>query len=284
MNWFLAIRPKTLTASIIPVMVGASLVSNPNWYLILHALFFALCIQIATNLFNDALDFEKGADTSSRKGPVRVTQSGLLSVYQVKGVGIAFLIAAALFSLPLVLHSGWPMSLLVVCSLGCTYGYTGGPYPIAYQGLGDLFVMLFFGWISVAAVVFLHTGMITMDALIAGTQVGCLATSLIAVNNLRDVEEDRVANKRTLAVRFGVLFSRLEISFLVVLPFILQLHWMGLGYWWLPMLTVPFATKIITGIWMYEPSKVYNEILVKTAALHLLFGGLLAFSLGQQTV
>lgn len=283
--WILATRPKTLTASLVPVLVGTLLardaVTQIDWGIALFALLAAFCIQIATNFTNDALDFKKGADTEKRLGPMRVTQSGLLPMQQVLWVGFAAFGAALLFGIPLMIQGGWPIVLLLVISVLFSYLYTGGPYPLAYYGLGDLFVLLFYGLASTTAVYYLQTGTVEMIALLAGLQIGMLATVMIAINNLRDIEGDASVNKRTLAVRLGQKYAKWEITALIILPFLLNIGWLWMGYELaalLPLLTLPLAVKLTRSVLQTAPSRLYNTFLAWAALLHLAFGLLLAIS------
>jgi 1,4-dihydroxy-2-naphthoate octaprenyltransferase len=283
--WLLATRPKTLTASIIPVIAGTALASavilDINWKIAFCALVSAILIQIGTNFINDALDFKKGADTHTRKGPMRASQSGLLPMKHVYYAGLGSLALAFLFGIPLMVKGGPPIAILLLVSLACAYLYTGGPFPLAYHGLGDLFVLLFFGIASVAAVYFLQTQVVDGRALLAGAQIGMLATVLIAINNLRDHEEDAKVNKCTLAVRFGITFSRYEIAFLAFMPFLLNMIWFKYGFvvaGALPWLTAPLAIRVVSYIWQMEPGPIYNRYLAQAALLHLLFG--IALTLG----
>ena len=277
--WLLATRPKTLTASIIPVIVGTALASavilDINWKIAFCALISAVLIQIGTNFINDALDFKKGADTQTRKGPMRASQSGLIPMKHVYNAGLGSLALAFLFGIPLMLKGGLPIGILLLVSLLCAYLYTGGPFPLAYHGLGDLFVLLFFGIASVAAAYYLQTGTVDDRALLAGTQIGMLATVLIAINNLRDHEEDAKVNKCTLAVRFGIAFSRYEIAFLALMPFLLNMIWFKSGFVLagaLPWVAAPLAIRIVFYVWQMEPGPIYNRYLAQAALLHLLFG------------
>jgi len=282
----MATRPKTLTAAIVPVIVGTMLATTVgvtiDWYLAWHALMGALCIQIGTNFINDALDFKKGADTGTRIGPLRATQSGLLTMRQVFLAGLAFFGLAILFGIPLIMKGGWIILLILVLSVVCGYLYTGGPKPLAYVGLGDLFVFVFFGLVSTVAVCYIQTGTFLGDALLAGAQIGLLATVLIAINNLRDRVEDAKVGKRTLAVRYGVSFARCEITFLLMAPFILSVFWVEYhGYLiaLLPWLTYPLALTLVRNIWINNPSSLYNKYLAQAALLHLGFGALLTFAI-----
>lgn len=208
----LASRPKTLPAAIVPVWIGSVLA----WYLTgqfslalaLCTVGATICIQVATNLFNDALDSRKGADTKKRQGPIRITAAGQLSEKSVMRIAFVFLVIAILFSLPLVFTRGWEILAIGIPSLYLCYGYTGGPWPLAYKGLGEAFVILFFGLVAVMGTVFVQIGEWRIEAALLGVIVGLLSCFLIAINNLRDVDEDRTTGKRTIAVILGKDFYK----------------------------------------------------------------------------
>ena len=222
--WLLAARPKTLSAAVVPVLIGSALAAREPaaiaWWVFACALFGALLIQIATNFINDALDFKKGADTGERLGPLRVTAAGLLSAETVMRGAWVCLILAALFGIPLLYRGGWPMLVVGLASIAAAYAYTGGPYPLAYHGLGELFVILFFGFVAVGGTFYAHSLQLTPSALWAGFAAGSLGAVLIVINNLRDIEGDRRSNKRTLAARFGERFARAEVVFFAIAPFV----------------------------------------------------------------
>jgi 1,4-dihydroxy-2-naphthoate octaprenyltransferase len=219
--WILAARPKTLAAAVVPVVVGFALARFAHWPSFWFALGSAVFIQIGTNFVNDALDFRKGADTHERLGPLRVTQAGLLSADAVlRGAYVCFALAVVC-GVPLVLRGGWPIVVIGLTSIAAAYAYTGGPYPLAYNGLGELFVMAFFGVVAVGGTYYLQTLTMNRDALLAGVACGALAIVLLAINNLRDLENDRASNKRTLAARFGPRFARAEVAVMALLPFVL---------------------------------------------------------------
>jgi 1,4-dihydroxy-2-naphthoate octaprenyltransferase len=219
--WVLAARPKTLAAAVVPVLVGFSLARFAHWPSFVFALLGAIFIQIGTNYVNDALDFRKGADTHERLGPLRVTQAGLLSADAVLRGAIVCFVLAAMCGVPLILRGGWPIAVIGVTSIAAAYAYTGGPYPLAYHGLGELFVMVFFGIVAVSGTYYLQVLRFDRDALLAGIACGALAIVLLAINNLRDIDNDRASNKRTLAARFGRGFARVEIAVMALLPFAL---------------------------------------------------------------
>jgi len=248
-HWLLAARPKTLSASIVPVLIGTSLAPHPpRWGIFASALAGALFIQIGTNLVNDALDFRKGADTHERVGPLRVTQAGLVSAERVMLGAYVCFVLAALCGVPLILRAGWPLLAIGVTSIAAAYAYTGGPYPLAYNGLGELFVMIFFGVIAVGGSYYVQTLTIDGPVIAAGIAAGSLATVLLVINNLRDVPGDARTGKRTMAVRFGERFARAEVVFFVLLPFaaiavvaVMRSRWMLV----LPALALPLAVAVI---------------------------------------
>lgn len=184
------------------------------------------------------------------------------------------LVIAVALSVPMVLARGWVVVAIGVPSLYFSYGYTGGPVPLAYRGLGELFVVLFFGLIAVAGTVFIQTGEWMIEAVVLGGQVGALSTVLIAVNNLRDVEEDRGSGKRTLAVRFGVGFGRAEIVVLCLVPHLLGVFWLvggdGGAFWW-PLGTVLLGGVISLGVVRNPPGAVYNRYLALGGGQMVLF-------------
>ncbi len=277
-----AFRPKTLTAAVVPCLAASALAASQgvwHWPFLVWALLSAICIQIGTNLVNDAVDFKKGADTSERIGPQRITQAGILPAKQVFGLGSLFFVLAVLSGVPLVMQGGWPLVLIGLVSVLMGYAYTAGPYPLAYVGLGDLFVIIFFGLIAVAGMYYVHTLAWSSAVLVMGLQIGFLATTLIAINNLRDMDGDRKVGKKTLAVRFGLKFSRIEIAILCLVPFLLNFYWLSRGQrlaGLLPWLTLPLAINLIRKIWRSLPGPEYNRYLAQAAALHLFFGILLA--------
>lgn len=283
--WLMALRPKTLGAAVVPVVVGTLLAfrfgHQVRWWLSAWALLSTLFIQIGTNLFNDVIDFKKGADTNQRLGPQRVTQSGAIAPAWVFGAGVFSFLLAIACGMPLVFQGGAVVIGIGILSLFFGYAYTGGPYPLAYKGLGDIFVVLFFGLVAVGGVYFIHTGEWNLKAVVAGLQVGFLATVMIAINNFRDIAQDKAAHKRTLAVRWGPRFARLEIRFLYVMSFGLSVYWLIVGCWGaalLPLMLWPGARGVIKQISVHDPGPVYNKLLARAGLIHLLFG--LQLSLG----
>lgn len=277
-SWLLAFRLKTLTAALVPVVSAAALAHLEGFivsgFLVLCLLMSALSIQIATNLFNDAIDFKKGAD-QSRVGPVRVTQSGLIGVQTVYAVAIGFCLIALGFGLPLVLKGGGPLLAVGLSSLALAYCYTGGPFPLAYLGLGDLFVILYFGVIAVATSFFILTGEWSLPSFFLGLQVGFLSTVLIALNNLRDRPTDEKVAKKTWAVRYGDVFVQWEIALFVVSSYAFVIFWslsyqkyLFLIYLW----TLPLAVLLLRTVFNFKQRAELIGALGRGAGLHLLFG------------
>ena len=282
--WILAARPRTLGAATVPVLTGCALAfatSAFDWLASALALACAVLIQIATNYFNDAIDHVKGADTTERLGPLRATSAGLLTPRAMMTGGAVCLIIATILAIPLVLHGGWPILALGIVSLLLAYAYTGGPFPVAYLGLGEIFVVLFFGVFAVAGTFYLNALEWSLAAVLAGLQIGLHSSVLLAVNNLRDLETDRAANKRTLAARFGLTFARRENATLVIAPFVVGILWLPLGYFWaflLPLMTLPLAWWLAHACLQAQPARETNQLLAQAAALHASFGLLLAFA------
>ena len=283
-NWILASRPKTLTAAVIPVLVGTVLAASESgrviWLWSLLALTGAILIQIGTNLINDALDFEKGTDRADRHGPQRVTASGLIDARRVKLGGWISFALAALAGVPLILRGGVPLLIIGVASIIAGYLYTGGPYPLAYHGLGEIFVILFFGIVAVGGTYYLQTLTLNVAAIIAGLAVGLLSTVLLAVNNLRDMDDDRLTHKHTMAVRFGRRFAVGEIALCAFTPLALDLWWLARGEWIaaiLPLTLLPLAVSIVRSA-RRDRDAILNRTLGKAAALHAGYGVL--FSIG----
>jgi len=283
--WLLAARPKTLPAAVVPVAVGTSCaysLGSPAWDAALAALVGALLIQVGTNFANDVFDHEKGADTPDRLGPTRAVQAGLLTPRQARlGMAVTFL-AATLAGLYLWSVAGWPIFAVGVVSILAGIGYTGGPFPLAYNGLGDVFVMVFFGFVAVCGTAYVQMHAVPLLAVVAAIPVGALATAMLVVNNLRDVETDRLAGKRTLVVRFGRSQALVQYPLMLVLAYgsalaLALLPGGGPGAL-LPLLTLPLAWRLAAQVRSREGSPL-NDTLAGTAKLLLLFGALLALGL-----
>jgi 1,4-dihydroxy-2-naphthoate polyprenyltransferase len=230
--WLEAARPRTLPAAVAPVCVGTALAARQHcfvWPAAAACLGFALLVQIGTNFANDYYDFLKGADTAERVGPRRAVASGLIAPGTMRRAMIAVFVAAFGLGLTLLAYGGWTMLLIGLASIFCGVAYTGGPYPLAYHGLGDVFVLIFFGFVAVGATAFVQTGLLSPDSLIAGAGVGALAANILVVNNYRDVETDTKAGKRTLVVKWGRRYARGQfiVAHLAAVLAPLALAWRG---------------------------------------------------------
>ena len=271
--WLLASRPKTLPAAIVPVWAGGvlawELTGSFDLALALFTLFGALFIQVATNFFNDVIDAEKGADTKDRVGPQRATVSGLLTPRAVYLGAIGMLLLASLCGVFLIQERGWPILAIGIPSLYLSYGYTGGPFPLAYRGVGEVFVILFFGLVAVTGTVFVQTGNWYFEALLLGLQIGLLSAVLIAVNNYRDVEEDREVAKNTLAVRFGRPMVRWLILLMTITPALIILGHPNYSVeWFLPSLVL--ALGFVSVELKFLRSDGVPSFLLGLSALHLI--------------
>lgn len=284
-SWFLAIRPKTLPAAVCPVLVGSALAAQADSFRTIPALLcllFALLIQIGTNFANDYYDFLKGADTEERQGPKRMTASGRISPKSMQRMTAAIFVLAFFVGLGLVPYAGWWLLGVGILSILLGYGYTAGPFPLAYLGLGEIFVMIFFGWVAVGCTYLVQAGTFTAAALLAGTAVGAMSTNLLVVNNHRDVETDIKANKRTLAVRFSRNFSALEykgwfaLALLCAALLAAVLH----SFWLLlPLTVLPLGLKLCRMISMPQTGPVYIRMLGQTSAVMVLYCLLLCVGL-----
>ncbi|MGE0634668.1 MAG: 1,4-dihydroxy-2-naphthoate octaprenyltransferase, partial [Pseudobdellovibrionaceae bacterium] len=224
-----------------------------------------------------------GADTDERLGPRRVTQSGDFSYATVMKAAAMMFLGSFVFGAPLVIYGGLPILVIGILSVLCGYAYTSGPFPLAYRGLGDLFVIVFFGIVPVMGTFYLHTFIWDLETVLVGLQVGFLSAVLIAINNLRDIHTDSKVGKKTLAVRLGVEGAKIEIQLLILIPFLLNFYWLYRNQEWLflsliPFLSLPIAVILSQKIKRTEPSREYNSFLGKAAALHLIFGMLLTMT------
>lgn len=283
--WILAARPRTLPAAIAPVLVATALAHRVGGFDPGPAsicLAFALLLQIATNFANDYYDFKKGADTEARLGPTRAVAAGLIQPEVMKkATGLTFLAALAAGSM-LIPYGGWWLLPVGISCLVCGYAYTAGPFPLAYVGLGEVFVLLFFGGVAVCFTFFVQTGYFSGEALLLATGIGSLSAGLLVVNNHRDIETDRLARKRTLAVRFGPGFSLWEFRILLLWAFAVCLflaHLLCAVWILLPLLALPLAYRLWADLDNASTGTDFNNLLAKTAALLTLYSVLLATGL-----
>jgi 1,4-dihydroxy-2-naphthoate octaprenyltransferase len=282
--WLLASRPATLPAAAVPVFVGAAAAVSEGASIrplvFAVTLVCALLIQIGTNFANDYSDFHRGADHAGRLGPVRVTQSGLITQAGVRrGIVVAFG-AATVLGLWLAWIGGWPIIVIGVLSIISGLAYTGGPFPFGYHGLGDIFVFLFFGLIAVTGNRVSANGPWSGFALVLSVPVGLLVTNILVINNLRDLPTDRAANKMTLAVRLGDRATRVQYAAFIVISYAVPLA-LAIGnparrWLMLTWVTLPIAFSLMRTVLVGLSGRDLNPVLKRTGQLLLFFGLLLA--------
>lgn len=285
-NWMLATRPRTLPAAVAPVLVGTAMaIADKNFVLLpaAAALMVALLLQIGVNLANDYFDYVKGIDTRDRLGPPRVTQSGLIPAKQVKAGIMVSIILSVIPGLYLASFGGWPVILIGLFSFGAALAYSGGPFPLASHGLGDLFVFIFFGLVAVCGTYYVQALHLTPLVWLMGAIQGLLITAILVVNNLRDIQTDRRSGKRTLAVMIGERGSRIEYLLLLstayAIPFILWLRGRSSAWVILPVFSLPLAISLTRLIWKSAGGPVLNQALASTAKLALIYSLLLSIGL-----
>ena len=282
--WILAARPATLPAAAVPVIVGAAAAMSDGakfrGAVFIMTMICALLIQIGTNFANDYSDFARGADTEARLGPVRVTQSGLIDQGSIKrGIIVAFGLAVLIGGY-LVYVGGWPIVAIGVLSILSGLAYTGGPYPLGYHGLGDIFVFVFFGVIAVTGTAYLQSGHWSELPFLLSIPIGLLVTNILVVNNLRDLPTDIAAGKRTLATRIGDRATRAQYALFTIgayaVPLVIGLTDPARRMIMLPLVSLPLALRRVLVVMRGASGRDLNPILKRTARLLLLFGSLLA--------
>jgi 1,4-dihydroxy-2-naphthoate octaprenyltransferase len=283
--WLMASRPKTLYAALAPVLAGAVIgfVEGGFWILpVLGALYCAVAIQIGTNLYNDAADFERGADTHERMGPPRVTHAGYLTPRQVKLGSLLVFASAGVIGLWLVVLGGPVVLVIGLASIVAGLAYTAGPFPLAYNGLGDLFVFLFFGFVAVCGTVYLQLRQVTPLAWFSGAMMGALITALLVVNNVRDFETDHAAGRRTLPAVLGRRAGVVEYGLMLALAYLLPVLMVMLAdasLWvLLTLLSAPYALRQLQAL-EHQRGRALNRTLEATARLALLQAILLSLGL-----
>ena len=283
--WLLAIRPKTLPAAAAPVIVGSALAFADRGFRIwpsIACLLTALLLQIGSNLANDVYDYEKGADDVQRLGPMRVTQAGILTPKQVKqGMWVVFGFSAVI-GITLVYQGGWLILWLGLAAVISAIAYTGGPFPLGYHGLGDLFVFVFFGLVATAGTYYLQIGSVQPNVWWIAAVMGFLTVNILVVNNLRDLESDQRVQKKTLAVRLGERGARGQYMLLMTLSYGIPaiLLWFEKITPWvlLTWLSIPSAFHWIRFV-SKNSGKMLNKALAGTGKLELIFAVLLAMGM-----
>jgi 1,4-dihydroxy-2-naphthoate octaprenyltransferase len=284
-SWILASRPRTLLAALVPVMVGSALAIYHGIFFPAYSIIALICsvlIQIGTNFTNDLYDYLKGTDTIERKGPLRVLASGLISVKEMKwGIFLVFF-TAFLLGLYLVYSVGLIILWIGLVSILAGLAYTAGPFPLAYNGLGDVFVFIFFGIVGTVGTYYLHSQQFTSLAFLISLPVGGLITNILIVNNYRDIDEDKTAGKNTLAVLLGKDFSRYEFVFFILIsffiPFLLHFKY-DFNIWiFLPYITLPIAITLVKMIYALTGTQL-NKTLELSAKFSALYGLLLSIGI-----
>jgi len=281
----IAIRPKTLPAAIAPVAMGTAMAYGDGVHdfpVAWNCLGVALLLQIGTNLANDYFDHKKGADTAERVGPVRVTQSGLVPPLAVLAAALLCFVLTAYFSVDLIQRGGQTMLFLAIASILSGLLYTAGPFPFGYLGLGEIFVLFFFGVVAVTGTYYVQSLEINAAIIVAGLGPGLLSAAILSVNNLRDIEGDRKANKRTLAVRFGKVFAHYEYLFCVIMasliPIVIYLMINDRSYILIASFTALIAIPIVRTVLTQEDGPTLNKALAATGGLLLVYS--ILFSIG----
>jgi len=281
--WMLAVRPKTLPAGAVPVLLASALAAADGVFRLLPAVVALVCalgIQVVTNFINEIYDFRKGADTSDRLGPTRTVAAGIISERTMVRVSAALASAVFLLGLILVWIGGWPIFLIGVLSLLFAWAYTGGPFPIAYSGLGDVFVFVFFGLVAVGGTYYVQAFSLPMPVLLAAVAPGAFSVNILLVNNIRDIATDRKVGKMTLPARIGAGAARMLYGVLTVLAYLVPFAVVRLGYpvWCLlSLLSLPLAVNMVRTLFASE-GKELNKVLAGTGKVLTVHG--LLFSIG----
>ena len=282
-TWLLAFRPKTLPAAIAPVIIGLSYAYHLGIFkpfITFCTLFASILIQIGTNLANDVYDFEKGTDTEERLGPKRVTQAGLLTPKQVKKAMIFTFLFALLIGCYLAWIGGWPIVIIGSFAILSGIAYTGGPFPLGYNGLGDFFVFIFFGIVAVPGTFYLQGGeLFDSFAIILGIVMGLMADCILIVNNIRDADNDIKTGNRTLAVIFGKKASKIQYSIFAIIPYLFPFwifhHAFPKLAFFIVLFSLPICLRNIFDIWKKSGASL-NLVLANTARLQFVYTILLA--------
>ncbi len=277
---WIASRPKTLIVSIAPVLLGLALSLNKevftSIFVALLTLFASIFIQLGTNYINDLYDYLSGADDENRLGPIRVVQAGLLSQSQIKKAALFSFGIALVIGIYLVFIGGIPILLIGSFALISGYCYTGGPYPLGYNGLGDIFVFIFYGLIAVPGTYYLQSGTLDIDSIIVGSSIGFIAVAILCVNNIRDINTDQKVGKKTLAVRFGSNFVTILYDCMIIFPYVCVLLLLTRHHFYLNLdlclvfLSIPMAVKLIIDIHTKNGSDL-NLVLYRTSNFMRLF-------------
>lgn len=283
-HWLEATRPKTLPASFIPVMIGSSLAyfyGSFDLAVSIIALVCSVLIQITTNFFNEIYDFKRGADTKDRLGPKRMVASGIITPRQMTIVTLLLVLFTFALGLIIVYKAGWVILLMGVLSLCFAFVYTGGPYPLAYKGIADIFVLIFFGLVAVSGTFYAITGYFNTAAIVAGITPGLFSMNILGVNNIRDIDTDKTVGKNTLAVRLGkesAINLYMILNFLAYFTTCLLAFFVQSLFVMLPFISIVYSIAIIKKLNKAKGSE-FNNLLAATGKLLVLHGFLTSVSL-----
>lgn len=281
--WMLAVRPKTLPAGAVPVILGSAMAAADGRFRFTAAIVALVCalgIQVATNFINEIYDFRKGADTAERLGPTRTVAAGIISEHRMIRVSIALVSVVFLLGMYLVYTAGWPILLIGLLSLLFAWAYTGGPWPIAYSGLGDLFVFVFFGLVAVGGTYYVQAFDLSVSVLLAAAAPGAFSVNILLVNNIRDIATDRTVGKMTLPARIGATGAKALYVLLTAVAYLVPLLvWInGYSVWGLlSLLSLPLALGMIGKLYRSEGREL-NAVLAGTGKVMTIHG--LLFSAG----
>lgn len=284
-SFLLAARPRTLPAAVAPVVLASAFAYHENqviYPVFWISLCFAILVQVGTNFFNDYFDYLQGADTAARLGPVRVVAAAKISPLAMRNAGAISLLLSFCVGLGLIYYGGWALLIIGLLSIFCAVWYTAGRYSLAYLGLGDLFVILFFGFIATMTTYYLHTGEVNGVIFWAGLAVGLLTNNLLIINNYRDAPLDQRVGKNTLSVRFGREFSCKQLEYSCIVAFLTPLVFASQQFsWWvlLAWLLIPMQWKIIRKLPRARTKEDFQAILKNTSFVLIFFTLLTSFGI-----
>lgn len=282
--WISALRPKTLPAGAVPVILGSALALADGQFSLWNgvaALVCSLLMQIASNFFNEIYDFRRGADSAHRVGPRRAVAAGLITEKEMTVAAIVAVSAAFLIGLYLTTTAGWGIFAVGAVSLVMAWAYTGGKYPLAYLGLGEVFAFVFFGVIATCGTYVIHAHNLSASAIWLSLAPAAFSANILNVNNIRDVDTDREAGKRTLSVRFGTKAMRFAYAACMIIPFLLPFVLFAYGYSGYVFLTVtvlPMAVRLVVGVYRNNGTAL-NSILAGTGVLMTFYCALMVIGL-----
>lgn len=283
--WILAARPRTLPISVMPVVLGSALAIHAKTFSPIPALVclvFALLVQIGANYANDYYDFIKGADNEERKGPQRAVASGLVAPKAMRNAAYGVLSLAFILGLVLIAYGGWWLLAIGILSVLCAVAYTGGPFPLGYYGLGDLFVFIFFGLIAVMFTFFVQARYFTYESFLVGVGIGMMAVNVLVVTSYRDISTDTRVGKKTLAVRIGRQWTQVQyaVGYYVALGLVFLLWIYTFSFWvLLPLLLGPYVYHLSSVLATAAAPEDFKYLLIGSMRVLILYGVLLSIGI-----